>query len=391
MFPKIRLVYLSLAVSVMLPLNSFGFDITSYYPSYLSKVINKTQAEIKFLNHNFGNQTAMQELNNEISGKKQHSNKRTNLQYSNTTNTVLQLSHQAAVSHKTAGSANATQLSAKTANSTAASNASANTPAPTQTSAVNQSVQAVNSTKSVSKNKPINGNVIITQKLVNFTNTTTINGSQSFLNNIKFLYDMGYLPFYPEKIDGNKVVWRWNVMLVPDQLARLTPQSSDNILYKGAVKAFLLQNNLQLNHNTDLYQLLKQAYEFGLVKAHKPFTWVLVDQEQPQRLKVWQNGIWVAESNCNTGVRHLTPDGNFLVYARYRNFTMSGRWPLNNRPYYDPDVPYVNFFDGGDAIHGFYRRSYGYPQSAGCVELPVNHAKRIYDLLYIGTVVTIIN
>ena len=49
------------------------------------------------------------------------------------------------------------------------------------------------------------------------------------------------------------------------------------------------------------------------------------------------------------------------------------------------------FFHGGMAIHGFKRYAYGYPQSAGCVELPVKTAKEIFPYLYVGTVVTIVN
>ena len=38
--------------------------------------------------------------------------------------------------------------------------------------------------------------------------------------------------------------------------------------------------------------------------------------------------------------------------------------------YNDVGVPWVNYFSGGDAIHGFVRPGYGWPQSLGCVEVP---------------------
>jgi hypothetical protein len=231
-------------------------------------------------------------------------------------------------------------------------------------------------------------------KSINFTNTTAVNPLDlpTLTNNINLLYKMGYLPFYAKKVDSDTglVTWQWDAKTIPSELVMLTPKSLQNILYKSAVKHFL--RDIGLNRNTELSisSLLKSSY-----KAHwqssKPFTWVLVNQKLPERLKVWQNGSWIIESNCNTGVNHLTPDGNFMVYARYKYFTMSGVFPVNDQPYYDPDVPYVNFFDGGDAIHGFPRYSYGYPQSAGCVELPVKTAKKIFHYLYVGTVVTIVN
>lgn len=52
-------------------------------------------------------------------------------------------------------------------------------------------------------------------------------------------------------------------------------------------------------------------------------------------------------------------------------------------------VPWVNYFHRNDAIHGYTRANYGFPQSAGCVELPVPTAKMVFPLLYDGTVVTV--
>jgi hypothetical protein len=40
-------------------------------------------------------------------------------------------------------------------------------------------------------------------------------------------------------------------------------------------------------------------------------------------------------------------------------------------------------------VHYFDRGSYGYPQSLGCVELPWNSAKFIWDYLTYGTLVTV--
>ena len=38
----------------------------------------------------------------------------------------------------------------------------------------------------------------------------------------------------------------------------------------------------------------------------------------------------------------------------------------------------MNYFNGGDAVHGYPRASYGFPQSNGCVELPIETAKLHY-------------
>ncbi len=41
-------------------------------------------------------------------------------------------------------------------------------------------------------------------------------------------------------------------------------------------------------------------------------------------------------------------------------------------------VPWVAYFNGGDAVHGYWRYGYGYPQSNGCVELPVDNAQVVW-------------
>ena len=41
---------------------------------------------------------------------------------------------------------------------------------------------------------------------------------------------------------------------------------------------------------------------------------------------------------------------------------------------------WVSYFNGGDALHGFVRSSYGSPQSDGCVEMPVANAQVVYPL-----------
>ena len=76
------------------------------------------------------------------------------------------------------------------------------------------------------------------------------------------------------------------------------------------------------------------------------------------------------------------------MYLRYTSTTMSGTNPDGSH-YDDPGVPWVSYFNGGDAVHGFLRGSYGSPQSLGCVELPYSTAQGAYDLMNYGTLVTV--
>ena len=54
---------------------------------------------------------------------------------------------------------------------------------------------------------------------------------------------------------------------------------------------------------------------------------------------------------------------------RYPQNYMTGTNPDGST--YDDLVQWINYFNGGDAVHGFVRGSFGFPQSLGCVELPV--------------------
>lgn len=229
-------------------------------------------------------------------------------------------------------------------------------------------------------------NLLISKNMLN------PNHSKHFLENVKLLYKMGYLPFKPISFDKQtyEVRWRWDSSFVPHQLVALLPKSDDSIIYKGAIIAFLHQTRIGID-SYNLHKLLKEVYNHGSFKAKKPFIWILVSQKQPQTLKAWQEGHWILETNVNTGVDNTTPDGNFIIYQRHKYYPMMGIFPTTKKPYFDKKVPYVNFFNGAEAIHGFRRYSYGYPQSAGCIELPISNAKRLYKMLYVGAIVTIIN
>jgi lipoprotein-anchoring transpeptidase ErfK/SrfK len=53
-----------------------------------------------------------------------------------------------------------------------------------------------------------------------------------------------------------------------------------------------------------------------------------------------------------------------------------------------PDVPYTMYFYADYALHGAYwHNNFGNPMSHGCVNLPVDVAKWMYDWAPIGTMV----
>ncbi len=116
---------------------------------------------------------------------------------------------------------------------------------------------------------------------------------------------------------------------------------------------------------------------------------VLVKKSLPETLTLYQNGHKALTTLVNTGVSVApTVDGVFPVYLRFTTTTMSGVLP-DGVPYHDTGIPWVSYFNGGDALHGFIRASYGWPQSLGCVEMPFTHAATLWPHTPIGTLVVV--
>ncbi len=80
-----------------------------------------------------------------------------------------------------------------------------------------------------------------------------------------------------------------------------------------------------------------------------------------------------------------TVTGTYRVYLKYEKMDMRGT-NADGSKYLTEDVPWVSFFSGGIALHGAYwRDSFGYSGSHGCVNLPVDIAKWVYDFAPVGT------
>ncbi len=107
-----------------------------------------------------------------------------------------------------------------------------------------------------------------------------------------------------------------------------------------------------------------------------------------QSLNLWHNGQTVIGGTpVNTGIASApTATGTYPVYEHLTSTTMSGTNPDGSH-YSDPGIPWVSYFNGGDALHGFTRASYGSPQSLGCVEMPFSVAGQVFPYTPIGTLV----
>jgi hypothetical protein len=80
-----------------------------------------------------------------------------------------------------------------------------------------------------------------------------------------------------------------------------------------------------------------------------------------------------------------TVRGSFAIYWKLPAQTMRG-FNLDGSEYVTEDVPYVMYFYSDFAIHGAYwRSSFGYSGSHGCVNTPVGDAAWLYDWAPYGT------
>lgn len=111
-----------------------------------------------------------------------------------------------------------------------------------------------------------------------------------------------------------------------------------------------------------------------------------------KRMYAYQNGQLIQTFLVSAGAPATpTPIGEFHIYEKLASQNMSGFNP-NGTPYFQPNVPYVNYFlPGGFAVHGNYWRPASYfgniNSSHGCVGVQVAQAQWIYNWAPIGTTV----
>jgi hypothetical protein len=156
----------------------------------------------------------------------------------------------------------------------------------------------------------------------------------------------------------------------------------------GALEVFQADHNIPATGtvNTRTWESLLAA-EADDRRSPEPYTWVTVTETIPETLEVHRGHHVALSSPANTGVPGAeTAQGVFPIFSRFVSTTMTGTNPDGSH-YSDPGVPWVNYFNGGDAVHGFPRGSYGSPQSNGCVELPISTAAEVYPMLRIGDIV----
>jgi peptidoglycan hydrolase-like protein with peptidoglycan-binding domain len=224
-------------------------------------------------------------------------------------------------------------------------------------------------------------------------------GPGSTLRLQQLLGQLGYLPvsFTPagavvapqEAAQPQQGTFAWR-FAEPAALTSLWTEGTPNVITTGAVMNFESRHNLKTDGIAGpmVWSQLLAAAQAGAMDP-ADYNYVYVTKDLPETATVYDNGVEVYSTLANTGVEGAaTDDGTFPVYARYLTTTMTGTNPDGSH-YSDPGIPWVSYFNGGDALHGFVRSSYGFPQSDGCVEMPPDHAEVVFPYTPIGTLVTV--
>lgn len=184
-------------------------------------------------------------------------------------------------------------------------------------------------------------------------------------------------------------LWRWTTL--PATITSQWAPGQYGVITKGAVMSFEAQHGLATDGIAGplVWSALLAAAAQDQHDTYGHWDWVDVTTSVPETVHVWRDGTQVYQSVANTGVAGaVTTPGTYPVYLRYRVTTMSGTNP-NGTTYHDTGIPWVSYFNGGDALHGFVRASYGFPQSNGCVEMPPANAQVVWPYTPIGTLVTV--
>ncbi len=191
-------------------------------------------------------------------------------------------------------------------------------------------------------------------------------------------------------VDPPKGAFTWRYPNTPGQLQALWTPGQWNVVTKGAVMKFENENNLEVDGEAGpaVWSALLR-YVLADRRLHEPYSYVYVHREVPETMTLWSAGRIVETSAANTGISGAETElGTFPVFEHIEEGTMSGTNPDGSH-YEDPGIKWISYFNGGDALHYFDRASFGFQQSLGCVELPLEAAAEEWPYTPIGTLVTV--
>jgi lipoprotein-anchoring transpeptidase ErfK/SrfK len=119
---------------------------------------------------------------------------------------------------------------------------------------------------------------------------------------------------------------------------------------------------------------------------------IVVDRSD-QMLYAYDGEELYLKTAASTGKETMpTPRGQFEIFYKTPTRYMQGPLPGINEQFYDlPGVPWDMYFTNeGGAIHGAYwHNNFGMQWSSGCVNVPIDVAKKLYEWAPLGTKVLV--
>ncbi|MGC8488622.1 MAG: L,D-transpeptidase [Clostridia bacterium] len=219
----------------------------------------------------------------------------------------------------------------------------------------------------------------------------------------QWLAELGYLPVIWTPASGSPPMlswasayqpptghFTWRYPAVPGPLRQLWQPGQWTVMVQGAMMHF--EHHAGLAQTTDPTAAVWEALRTAVARHQavtSGYSYAYVSETAPEQLWLWYDGTVLVHTLVNTGIP-ATPTflGTYPVYEKRAAQVMRGVAP-NGVPYADA-VHWINYFWGSNAVHGFVRAAYGFPQSLGCVEVPLSVAAQIYDHLPVGGLVTVV-
>jgi L,D-transpeptidase catalytic domain len=193
-------------------------------------------------------------------------------------------------------------------------------------------------------------------------------------------------------VNTPKGSFNWRYPDTPEQLKAQWQPGGDGVILKGAIMMFESDHDMTADGvlGPSVWKALINANVHGQ-KSNFGYTFVMVHEaDSGETTTLWHSGKTIITTPANTGTAAAggTATGTYPVFEHAPSVTMSGTNP-DGSTYVDPGVLWVSYFDGGDALHYYPRGSYGFPQSDGCVEMPLSAAATIYPYTPIGALVDV--
>lgn len=253
--------------------------------------------------------------------------------------------------------------------------------------------------------EPLTSYVFDTPTVVSCSTTCTVDAFQTHVASVatnltweaQLLAELKYLPvsFTPGTVQSDAAqpvngTYAWSYPNLPTVLRDQWSLGTDNVILRAALMTFQSQSSLLVSGYADP-TTWTELVNAANARRVDPATYDFVDVSKtlPEHLTLYVSGKAIFHTPVNTGIPvDPTATGTYPVYLRYLTQTMQGTNP-NGTHYSDSGIPDVSYFNGGDALHGFIRASYGFPQSLGCVEMPFASAKTVFPYTPIGTLVTV--